>query len=211
MMRRFAALILLGFGMGLNVPMFAEAAWKAGVAKVVITPDKPMWMSGYAGRDHAAEGKLTDLWAKALVLEDPRGQRVALVTLDLVGIDRATSHDIRDRLDKQFGLSRKQVALCCSHTHTGPVVGRNLRAMYFLDDAQGKLVDQYTARLVDMVVGTVGEARINVAAKTIVGTMATPLEAFGGGRASVSTAAVEPHTCVPSSARGGAPNRRDTL
>ncbi len=25
--------------------------WKAGVASVVVTPDEPMWMAGYAARD----------------------------------------------------------------------------------------------------------------------------------------------------------------
>ena len=74
-----------------------NAAWKAGVAKVVITPQENMWMSGYGGRERPSEGKLTDLWAKALVLEDPRGQRAVLVTMDLVGIDRETSLAVRAR------------------------------------------------------------------------------------------------------------------
>ncbi|MCA9109691.1 MAG: hypothetical protein KDA52_07075, partial [Planctomycetaceae bacterium] len=69
----------------------AEEGWQAGVAKVVITPEQNMWMSGYGSRDHASEGKLHDLWAKALVFEDPAGHRAVLVTLDLVGIDRPTS------------------------------------------------------------------------------------------------------------------------
>ena len=37
------------------------AGWKAGVAKVLITPTESMWMSGYASRKSPAEGKLTDL------------------------------------------------------------------------------------------------------------------------------------------------------
>ncbi len=55
--------------------------WRAGAAKVNITPAELMWMSGYAGRTKPAEGKLTDLWAKALVLEDPSGRRAVLVTM----------------------------------------------------------------------------------------------------------------------------------
>ena len=71
----------------------AEAAepWRAGVAKTVITPSELMWMSGYGSRDKPADGTLHDLWAKALVLEDPSGEKLLLITLDLVGIDRATS------------------------------------------------------------------------------------------------------------------------
>ena len=41
----------------------AQAAWKAAVAKAVITPDKPLWMAGYASRKTGATGKLQDLFA----------------------------------------------------------------------------------------------------------------------------------------------------
>jgi neutral ceramidase len=150
------------------------SGWKAGVAKVVITPDQPMWMSGYSSRDHAAEGTLHDLWAKALVLEDPTGQRVALITLDLVGIDRSFSMAIRDALEKQFGLTRKQVAICCSHTHTGPIVGHNLQAMYFLDGAQKKAVDRYAHALAGKITRVVGEALAHLASAQL---------AWGTGRA----------------------------
>lgn len=132
--------------------------WQAGVAATVITPRQPMWMSGYASRDHAAEGTLHDLWAKALVLQDADGHRAALVTLDLVGIDRETSVTICERLQQEHGLQRPQIALATSHTHTGPVVGTNLNAMYFLDDEQAQLVEQYRASLVHRVVAVVGEA-----------------------------------------------------
>jgi neutral ceramidase len=149
----FATLSLLA------VAAHATAAdWKAGVAKVNITPKEHLWMSGYGSRDRPAEGKLTDLWAKALVIEDPEGHRIALVTLDLVGIDRETANAVRDELAKKYSLARRQVALCCSHTHTGPVLGGNLRSMYFLTDAQWKQVADYTAQLNRDIVAVVGEA-----------------------------------------------------
>src|SRR5260370_35029739 len=75
------------------------ATWKAGVARLNITPDKLMWMSGYADRTKPAQGKLTDLWAKALVLEDPDGRRVVLVPMDLAGIPHVRpqplAHDLQ--------------------------------------------------------------------------------------------------------------------
>ena len=52
-----------------------QSGWKAATNKAIITPEQPMWMSGYSSRDHMAEGKLHDLWVKALVLEDPGGTR----------------------------------------------------------------------------------------------------------------------------------------
>src|SRR5665213_2735854 len=80
-------------------PLFSLASeWQAGAAKVKITPDKPMWMSGYAARNKPAEGTLTDLYAKALAIEDSRGHRSLLITMDLVGIDREVSLRVRTRL-----------------------------------------------------------------------------------------------------------------
>ncbi|MEZ6129704.1 MAG: neutral/alkaline non-lysosomal ceramidase N-terminal domain-containing protein [Planctomycetaceae bacterium] len=136
----------------------AAASWQAGVARQVITPPAPMWMSGYASRTGPAEGTLHDLWAKALVIQDPAGEKLVLVTLDLVGIGRDVSIDACTRLQKKFGLKRSQIALCTSHTHTGPVVGSNLGSMYFLDEAGQKLVTEQTERIVVGIVTAVGNA-----------------------------------------------------
>lgn len=135
-----------------------DARWKAGAAKTIITPEKAMWLSGYGGRTEPSQGKQTELWAKALVLEDARGNKAALVTLDLVGIGRDISVPVCKSLQEKFGLPRASIILSTSHTHCGPVVGDNLRAMYFLDEEQEKLVDEYTVHLKDKIVAVVGEA-----------------------------------------------------
>jgi hypothetical protein len=139
---------------------FSTAAepWQAGVAKVVITPDKPMWLSGYSSRDKPAEGKIHDLWAKALALSDANGKRCVLVTMDLVGIPRELSAAVCDEIKKKHGLPREAVMLSVSHTHSGPVVGSNLRSMYFLDAEQEKRVEEYTKSLQGKLVSVVGEA-----------------------------------------------------
>jgi hypothetical protein len=144
-------------------PCFGATEWKAGAAKVKITPEQPLWMSGYSARTKPAEGKLTDLWAKALAMQDPAGRRGVLVTLDLVGIGRELSVAVRDELGKTFGLPREAVVLSVSHTHTGPVVGKNLAPMYFLDEKQQQLVDAYATSLRQKVVEVVATALENLA------------------------------------------------
>lgn len=136
----------------------AEPVWRAGLAAVVITPEQPMWMSGYASRTAPAEGKDTDLWAKALVLEDPSGRRLVLVTLDLVGIDRDLSQELCRVVMRKHRLPREAIILSVSHTHCGPVVGNNLRPMFFLDEEQAKRVADYTARLPELVLRAVDQA-----------------------------------------------------
>jgi hypothetical protein len=137
--------------------------WKAGAAAVKITPEKLMWMSGYAARTKPAEGTLTDLWAKALVLEDPDGRRAVAVTMDLVGIPRDLAIAVCGEIERKYGLRREAVLLSVSHTHAGPVVGDNLRTMFDFDDAQQKLVREYEAALRAKLVGVVGAALAGLA------------------------------------------------
>lgn len=68
---------------------------RAGVAAADITPDKPMWMAGYAARTKPAEGTAQHLFAKAAAFEDAGGTRVVFVTLDLSSVPRS----LRDRLE----------------------------------------------------------------------------------------------------------------
>jgi hypothetical protein len=46
------------------------ASWKAGAATATITPQKMLFMAGYASRTKPAEGKVQELYAKAFALED---------------------------------------------------------------------------------------------------------------------------------------------
>ena len=92
----------------------------------------PMWMAGYASRTEPAEGKLHDLWAKALALEDAAGKRVVLVTLDVCGIDRELSTASATGSAAVTGLGRRRRSRCRARTPTrGPMVGDNLPAMNF--------------------------------------------------------------------------------
>jgi neutral ceramidase len=122
--------------------------WQAGVAKVAITPRESTWMAGYASRTKPSEGKIHDLWAKALAIVDPDGHRGVLITLDICGIPAEVSNAIRDNAKARFNLERDQIVLACSHTHSGPVVGKNLIGMYPMDAEQRRRVEEWTAALI---------------------------------------------------------------
>jgi len=137
-----------------------RAEWKAGVAKQKITPAHSMWLAGYGHRTHPSTGVLNDLHAGCLVLEDDHGSRVAFVTLDLVGISPDVADPIFADLEKQYGLPRSRVVLACSHTHSGPVVGHNLRTLHYdlLSADQQQWVDKYAESLKPAIVSLVGSA-----------------------------------------------------
>jgi hypothetical protein len=119
-MRPFAALALVFGVTTASIAADPPTDWKAGVATTDITPEKPMWMAGYAARTKPAEGTAQNLFAKALALEDTGGTRVVVVTLDLISVPRF----LRDRLEtavrEKYKLPPEGLLLNCSHTHCGP-------------------------------------------------------------------------------------------
>ncbi len=141
-------------------PATLSAAWQVGVARTCITPQRSMWMAGYAHRSHPADGTLSELWAKAMVLDDGQRHRAVIVSLDVVGISRSQAQTLCEELKKRLGFERHQIALCCSHTHSGPVIGDNLKPLHYaqLDKLQQTLVDQYASTLIPQVVGCVEQA-----------------------------------------------------
>ena len=132
--------------------------WKAGVARVVITPEYPVWMAGYSSRTSPSDGKLHDLWAKALVLEDASGNRSLLVTMDLLSIPKDFSDEMRGWVKERYGLDNARIILSTSHTHSGPVISRALKDIYPMSDGDWEAVDRYTEELKEMLHGLIDQA-----------------------------------------------------
>lgn len=135
----------------------APAVWKAGIAKTVITPEKAVWLAGY-GSKRSPDGKLHDLWMKALALEDQNGQRAVLITSDFQGVPKVMSDPVFEQLQKKYGLERRHVMFTFSHNHCGPRLGDDLIDYYPIDAEQVQLVDEYTALMITKTVELVGEA-----------------------------------------------------
>ncbi len=154
------------FHLVISLPLCAApggGTWKAGVASSVITPEKPMWMAGYASRTNVSQGKAQDLFAKALALEDARGSRLVIVTLDLISVPRPLRLGVEAAVLKEHGLSREGLLLNCSHTHSGPEfrVGRGQRdwAMFGPEGIPGaKSGEEYGRELLDQVIQVVRQA-----------------------------------------------------
>jgi hypothetical protein len=136
----------------------AEAEWKVGVASVKITPEQPIFLSGYASRNRPFDKVETDLFVKALALEDRQGQRAVIVTSDLLGFPAAVAEPICDRLRNKLGLKREQILLNSAHIHTGPELGLDpaVREGRSAGDVQRTVA--YTQQLQDKVVQVVEQA-----------------------------------------------------
>lgn len=131
---------------------------KAGVAKTIITPQKPILLAGYADRDRPAEGKVHDLWVKALSLEDVNGYRLLLLTSDLCGIPKWMFDSVCEEIKKRLNLVHPQIRITYSHTHCAPVIKHDLECYYQVDEIQQKLIEEYSQWLETKILATIEEA-----------------------------------------------------
>ena len=114
--------------------------WKVGVASVVITPERPLQMAGYGGRKDPAEGTEQDLFAKSLAIEDGDGNRVVILTMDLIGVIDRLRAAVAEQVEQKYQLPPHALLMNASHTHCGPAYGRDEAKDYF-DGLAQSLVD----------------------------------------------------------------------
>lgn len=113
---------------------------RAGAAAVDVTPDGPVWMGGY-GFWRRSEGVHDPLYARALVL-DQGGFRLALVAMDVVGLQRGDVLKLHERIARE-GFDPRHVVLTSTHNHSGPdTVG-----LWGLPPFHSGQSDRYMARL----------------------------------------------------------------
>jgi len=136
----------------------APYPWKAGAASVKITPEKSMWMAGYASRTKPSEGVELDLFAKALALEDADAHRVVFVTMDLIGIPQKLRKIVEEACAQKFQLPPANLVLNASHTHSGPEFRVETSLYLEIMDHDVSENAAYGAKLAQQLVSIVGEA-----------------------------------------------------
>lgn len=159
---RWLPLVLALLSIGQIVQAADSPTWKAGTSREIITPEKSVWLAGYGTR-RPPDGKLHELWMKAIALEAPDGERVVFITSDFQGVPRSMSDRAFARLKEECGLERRQVLLTFSHNHCGPRLGDDLIDYYPVDEEQEKLVAEYTDAMVDRTVKLVKAALAELA------------------------------------------------
>jgi len=130
--------------------------WKAAAGAVVITPQQSSWMAGYASRSEPSDGQIHDLYAKVLVIEDDGGERLVIVTADLIGITPELRAGIEAGVRKH-GIAPNSLLLNASHTHCGPELrdGRIIR--YGIDAQYAAIARQYVQSITRQISDLIGD------------------------------------------------------
>jgi neutral ceramidase len=146
---------LLVIGMLAVQTLAAEGSFRAGAASVVITPPAGTPMAGYY-RLRTADGVLDELYARALVVEQA-GLKAAFVTLDLITVTRKVTLAAREIISTQTGIPVERVMISATHSHTGPVLGRD-SAIDSLTGGDTPPVQTYSESLPALIARSVAEA-----------------------------------------------------
>ena len=122
-----------------------------------------MWMAGYAGRDKPSQGKVHDLYAKALALEDAQDTRLVILTLDLIGIEREMRDWLEAEVRRRYQLEPASLLINASHTHCGPALRKSRysiygNSFYGLTPEQVRQCREYGEQLKQRLLQLIGEA-----------------------------------------------------
>jgi len=157
--------LLLGL---LVAPLAMADGMKIGLGRVAITPSKPVWMAGYASRTEPGSGKLHDLWTKAMAIEDESGNKIVIVTADIIGFSLDMTDAVSKRIEEAHGIPRSNLLFNSSHTHCGPVVKNDgLHITYGLEGVNEERAVEYTRELAEMVYQAIDAAIKDLAPGTL--------------------------------------------
>lgn len=95
----------------------AGAAFRAGIAKVDITPSQPVTLGGYALRTGPSKGVFGPIYTRALVFDDGT-QRLAFISSDVV--DYRKPEETRRHISEAVGIPLQYVLLASVHNHSAP-------------------------------------------------------------------------------------------
>lgn len=99
-----------------------KGSLSGGVAKVNITPEKPMPMAGYSDRIGSFSGVHDSIFATALVFSEG-DKKAVIITTDLIGLSHTFCKETLDLIEKETGIERGNILLTAAHNHGGPVTG----------------------------------------------------------------------------------------
>jgi hypothetical protein len=153
------ALVLAIVGL-IGLPAYGAEIVPVGAAKLDVTPDYAIRLSGYSSRRVPSQGVADRIWAKALVIGGDEGEGpAALVTVDNCGVTIASAQRVRGRLE-ELGLSSPRIAICSSHSHTAPwLIGfAPFLAQDEIPADQQQTRERYTREIEDAIVKVVRDA-----------------------------------------------------
>ncbi|MCA8996870.1 MAG: neutral/alkaline non-lysosomal ceramidase N-terminal domain-containing protein, partial [Planctomycetaceae bacterium] len=137
----------------------AEELYVVGVAKVDITPDYPVRLSGFGFRREESDGVLAPIYARALAIGSDEQGPLILITVDSTGVSQQLVNDVAKELHTD-GIAPERIAIAATHTHTAPMLTGVLPTLFGqpIPAAHQEHIRQYTSDLTAKLVQAAREA-----------------------------------------------------
>jgi neutral ceramidase len=137
----------------------SKVSAKVGVGEEIITPPIGVPMAGYM-RTGVSTGVHDDLHVRSLVIEGADGTPVVMMTLSIINLDAKFTDRIRAKINAETGIPEENILISCTHTHSGPDVGRAGEDYigFLIDQAAKSAVEAWKSR----VPGRVGTGGVEV-------------------------------------------------
>lgn len=122
-----------------------------GIARVDITPDYPVRLSGFGFRRAESEGVTQKIWAKALVFTDEKEGPAVLIATDNLCVPDEITKEVASRLQEKLKLKAERLTITATHTHTAPML-KNVAPTLFgtnIPSEHQANINRYTREFVD--------------------------------------------------------------
>jgi putative membrane-bound dehydrogenase-like protein len=148
------------FFIGAASDLAARDAWQAGFARVDATPTEPVRMAGYGSRDRPSEGIDTPLYVRAMALKRGEDPAHVLVSVDTIGLPGSMVQELARQLEQRHGLSRQQIVVATTHTHSGPDLVSELSNIFSVALTEPEIAagGRYRKRLTVAILAAVDQA-----------------------------------------------------
>lgn len=98
---------------------------RAGVAIRDITPEYRLRTGGYPDPENRSAWMAHDpLYASAYYFENEK-EKMIFIASDIISLSKDRADEIRMIIEKHTGIARENIAVSCTHTHSGPITAGN--------------------------------------------------------------------------------------
>ncbi|MGO9240209.1 MAG: hypothetical protein ACLQBJ_05300 [Bryobacteraceae bacterium] len=132
-----------------------RAELRAGSARVSITPRTPIRLGG---RDALSEGLASQIYARALALDDGAGGRAVIIATDLLGLPRSLTERAAVEIMKAQGLERGQILFTATGTHNAPQIKGLQPVLEPESGSEAQTIEHYAETLVHYLSDAAGAA-----------------------------------------------------
>ena len=96
---------------------------KVGFSKICINPPFGAPIVGYY-EERLTKGILDDLFIRAVVFDDGN-KKAAIIAIDICELPQRFFDTMKDTIIESTNIDRDAIFINCSHTHTGPLLGKD--------------------------------------------------------------------------------------